>query len=342
MKVDTKERYKLQRTGLFGFSESGILLALLVLLIFMSIATRTFLSPYNLAVVLRQVSFIGIVAIGQTLVLLMGGIDLSVGSIAGLTSILGVLLMTSLHLDPFLATFLAMLIGLFFGIINGTMIAKFKLNAFIVTLATGEIFAGLILVLTKGYSITNLPTSFAVLGQGMLGPVPVPIVIFFVISLLFITILKMTPFGRSIYAIGGNREAARLVGLKVDRVEILVYGLSGLLAAVAGMLLASRMNAGQPTTGASWLMPSITAAIIGGTSLSGGVGTILGTILGATFMGILANGIVLLSISSYWERVIIGAVVIVAVIIDMIRRHREGGMIKVPFLDIGRVVKSKE
>jgi len=310
-------------TALLRQRESGILLALIALCALISGITPKFLSSYNLAIVVRQVSFIGIVAAGQTLVLLLGGIDLSVGAVAGLTAILGAMMMTTLGINPFATMLLAMLLGFAFGLVNGFMIAWLKLNAFIVTLATGEVFAGTILVLTRGYSITGIPSSFAVLGQGMVGPVPVPVVFMLAVYAILAFICSSTPFGRSLFAIGGNREAARFAGLRVERVEMLVYAIAGMLAALAGMLFVSRVNAGQPTTGASWLMPSITAAIIGGTSLTGGVGTVWGTLLGAVFMGVLANGIVLMNVSSYWERVIIGIFVIVAVLVDLVRRRGE-------------------
>ncbi len=309
---------------LLHIKESGILFALIGMCALIALATPNFLTPYNLAIVMRQVSFIGIVAAGQTLVLLLGGIDLSVGAIAGLTAILGALLMTAGGVDPFVAMSIAVGIGFVLGLVNGVFIAYLKLNAFIVTLATGEVYAGTILVLTRGYSITDLPPQFAFLGQGSIGPVPVSVVIMLIVFGTLIFVASRTPFGRSIFAIGGNRVAARFVGLRVERVEMLVYALSGMLAALAGMLFVSRMSAGQPTIGASWLMPSITAAIIGGTSLAGGVGTVFGTLLGATFMGVLANGIVLINVSSYWERVIIGLFVIIAVLVDLFRQRSEG------------------
>lgn len=307
----------------FQIKESGILLALLVLGGVLSVTTSTFLTQYNIGVVIRQVSFVAIVALGETLVLLIGGIDLSVGYVAGLCSILGCLLMTTTGLDPYLCTLITLFIGLFLGLLSGLLIAKIRLNPFIVTLAMGEIYAGMILVITKGYPVLNLPKKFTVLGQGMVGPVPIPVIIMLIITAILAYILRNTPFGRNIYAIGGNPAAARLVGISVEKIKVSVYAIAGMLAALAGMLFASRVNAGQPTTGAAWLMPVITAAIIGGTSLSGGEGTILGTILGATFMGILANGIVLLDISAYWERVIIGAVVIVAVVLDILRSRKK-------------------
>lgn len=307
--------------GFFNFKESGILLALIIMCIALSLATPNFLNQYNLGIVVRQASFVALVALGQTLVLITGGIDLSVGSVAGLSSILGAIIMTSTPINPYLAALIAILLGMIFGIINGVFISKIGLNPFIVTLATGEAFAGIILVITRGYPVLGIPPSFRYLGQGMVGPVPVPVVILILIAIVLAYILKNTPFGRYIYAIGGNEDAAKLVGIRVDKIKISVYALSGMLAALAGIIFVSRANAGQCTIGASWLMPSVTAAIIGGTSLSGGEGTILGTLIGAILMGVLANGIVLLNVSSYWERVIIGVVVLVAVIIDIIRKR---------------------
>ncbi len=307
-----------------GIKESGIILAIILMAMVITIANPNFLTPYNFQIVARQVSFIAIVAAGQTLVLLLGGIDLSVGAIAGLSAILGAMMMTGGGIDPFLSTAIAVLFGLFCGSINGMLIAKLKLNAFIVTLATGEVFAGAILVLTKGYAINGIPEIFQVLGQGTIGPVPVPVAIMLVIFAILAWVTTNTPFGRSVFAVGGNREASRFAGLHSERIEIIVYAISGGAAALAGMMFVSRMNAGQPTIGASWLMPSITAAIIGGTSLSGGVGTMFGTLLGAMFMALLGNGIVLMNVSSYWERVIIGLFVLIAVIVDLIRRQGSG------------------
>ena len=299
--------------------EGSIFLGLLFLCLILSFFTSTFLTIYNIGIVIRQVSFIAIVAIGQTLVLLTGGIDLSVGAIAGLSSILGSMMMSNAGISPLISVPAAITFGMIFGLINGLLIAKMRLNAFIVTLAIGEVLAGLILVITRGYPVLNLPKSFAVIGQGMLGIVPIPVLFMTAVVLVMNFILVSTPFGRNIYATGGSRIASNLAGIRVDNVILRVYMLSGMFAALSGILMTSRMNAGQPTIGATWVMPSVTAAIIGGTSLSGGEGTIWGTLIGAIFMGVLSNGIVLLNISSYWERVIIGVVVILAVGIDFLR-----------------------
>jgi ribose transport system permease protein len=304
-----------------NWDASGILVALVVLCLFLAISTPSFLSQYNLSVVARQASFVGLVALGQTLVLLIGGIDLSVGAAAGLSAIVGSLLLTQFGVDPYAALVLTATFGFAIGCINGFFVAKLKLNPFIVTLASWEIFAGATLVITKGYPIRPLGDDFRVFGQGTIYGIPVPVVIFLVAGAILTYVLARTRFGRNIYAIGGNRDAATLVGIRVWRVEFIVFGLAGMFAALAGILYASRMDSGQPSVGEGWLMGAITAAIIGGTSLRGGQGTIAGTIFGALLMAVLANGIVLLSISGYWERIIIGAVVLIAILVDLFRRR---------------------
>lgn len=312
-------------TRLLKTKESNILLGLLGLCLVLGITTETFLTGYNIGTVIRQVSFIAIVALGQTLVLLTAGIDLSVGTIAGLSGILASLMMSSTHmgLPPIIAVPLAVLCGMVMGLINGLLIGKLRLNAFIITLAFGEVWGGMILVITKGYPVLELPESFKVLGQGMVGFIPVPVILMVILFGIMHYVLTKTPFGRNIYATGGNMTAATLAGIKVDKEITFVYMFSGMFASIAGILMTSRMSAGQPTIGSSWVMPSVTAAIIGGTAMSGGVGTLIGTLIGATFMGILSNGIVLLGISSYWERVITGFVVILAILLDFFRARRK-------------------
>jgi ribose transport system permease protein len=300
---------------------SGITLALLLLVSVIAWASPEFLSPYNLSVVARQASFVGLVALGQTLVLLAGGIDLSVGTNAALSAIFGSLLLTRVGVHPYAVVPITAAFGLGLGLVNGFFVARLNLNPFIVTLASGEIFAGLTLAITKGYPIRPLGERFRVFGQGEFLNVPVPVLIFLAGDLVLIWLLARTRFGRNIYAVGGNRDAATLVGIRVWRTEMAVFGMAGLFAALAGILYASRMDAGQPSVGQGWLMGAITAAIIGGTSLRGGEGSVVGTTLGALLMAVLANGIVLLDVSGYWERVIIGAVVLVAVLVDLFR-HR--------------------
>ena len=312
-------------TAILKSKEINIFFGLLSLSIVLAISTDTFLTTYNIGTVIRQVSFIAIVALGQTLVLLTAGIDLSVGSIAGLSGILVSLFISDAHLGlpVVIGVPLAIMFGMGMGLMNGYLIGRLKLNAFIVTLAMGEVLGGLILVITKGYPVLELPKSFTFLGQGMVGLIPIPVIIMIIVFAIMHYVLVKTPFGRNIYATGGNKIAATLAGIKVEMEIMYVYMFSGLFSAMAGILMTSRMNAGQPTMGASWVMPSVTAAIIGGTAMSGGEGTLIGTLIGATFMGILSNGIVLLNISSYWERVIIGFVVILAVLLDYFRAKRK-------------------
>lgn len=310
-------------TGAFGrFEAIGIVAALLLLCIALALSVDTFATGYNMTVVIRQASFVGIIALGQTLVLLIGGIDLSVGAGAGLSAIFGAILLTSLGVHPYLVIPFTCLFGFALGMINGALVAYARLNPFIVTLASLEIFAGATLVITQGNPIRPLGPQFGWFGKGDILGVPVPVVIFIAIAIILAFVLNRTRFGRNIYAIGGNRPAAVLIGIPVQRIEMLVFGLAGMLAALAGILYASRLDSGQPSVGEGWLMPAITASIIGGVSLRGGQGTISGTVAGALLMAVLGNGIVLLSISGYWQRVIVGVVVLVAILIDLLRRNR--------------------
>ena len=209
-------------TKFWRWEASGILVALIALMVVLSLTADHFLSSYNAAVVARQAAFVGLVALGQTLVLLVGGIDLSVGAAAGLSAIVGALMLTGAGVHPFLVIPLTMLFGMALGLINGLFVAGLRLNPFIVTLATWEIFAGLTLVITKGYPIRPLGEQFTMFGKGDILGVPVPVVIFLVLGLFLIWLLTQTRFGRNVFAVGGNREAAILAGIHVRRVELLV------------------------------------------------------------------------------------------------------------------------
>ena len=299
---------------------SGALIALLALCALLAVASPYFFTLNNMPIVLRNASFVGLVALGQTLVLLIGGIDLSVGAAAGLSAVVGALMLTKLGIHPYLVIPLTALFGLLLGFANALFVAKLRLNPFIVTLASGEIFAGLNLVITQGYPVRPLGPQFRMFGQTEIYGMPVPVLVFFGAALVLWWMLTRTRFGRNIYAVGGNRDAAALVGIRVWRVEFIVFGLAGMLAALAGILYASRMDAAQPSVGEGWMLSAITAAIIGGTSLRGGEGTIIGTVFGALLLTVLQNGTVLMNVSGYWQRVIIGSVVLVAVLVDLFRR----------------------
>ena len=299
---------------------SGVLFALIILTLLLALTSPNFFTLTNIPIVLRNASFVGMVALGETLVILVGGIDLSIGTAAGLSAIIGALMLTQLGVPPLVAIPLTLLFGFALGLINSVFVAKLRLNPFIVTLASGEIFAGAILVITQGYPIRPLGSPFILLGQSAVLGIPLPFLFFIGAALLLWWVLAKTRFGRNIYAVGGNREAAALVGIRVERVEMLVFGLAGMFAALAGILYASRMDAAQPTVGEGWMLSAITAAIIGGTSLRGGEGTIIGTVFGALLLTVLQNGTVLLNVSGYWERIIIGSVVLVAALVDLLRR----------------------
>lgn len=300
-------------------TSASIVLFILVFGAVLTAVSKNFLTTYNIGIILRQMSFFGIAALGQTLVLIIGGIDLSVGSTAGLGGIMFAYFMVRMGIPPVVSIFMALAIGALIGFLNGLIITKFKLGPFIVTLAAGGIISGIILVITQGSTISGITGPVLFLGQGMLGVIPVPIVIFVFIALVLTYVLKNTPFGRELYAIGGNVAASRLVGIKTEDRIRMVYVLSGILAAFGGVLMACRYNSGQPTIGTSWVMNSITAAVIGGTSMAGGVGSMFGTIIGALMMTELSNSIVVLNVSQYWEQVMTGGVVLVAVAIDALR-----------------------
>jgi len=305
--------------NIFRTTEFNILLAILIIVALLSIMTPNFATSYNIGTLIRQISFIAMVAFGQTLVLITAGIDLSVGAVAGLCAMISSWLMINTGIDPYICIVIGIMSGALIGSINGFFISKVKINAFIVTLAVGEISAGFILVLTKGRTMTGIPEKAVHLGQGMLGPIPFPVIYMIILAIVLVYLLRNTPFGRFIYAIGDNETAGRLVGIKVDNIKIFVYMISSAIAAFSGIIFICRLSTGQPSIGQEWLFPSVTAAILGGTSLSGGVGGIIGTLLGATLMGILNNAIVLLDVSPYWQRVFIGFIVLVAVVFDQLR-----------------------
>jgi ribose transport system permease protein len=308
-------------TRFWRWEASGILVALIVLMTALTLATDNFMTSFNMSVVARQAAFIGLVALGQTLVLLVGGIDLSVGAAAGLSAIVGSIALTQWGIHPYLIIPFTMLFGLCLGFINGAFVAGLRLNPFIVTLATWEIFAGLTLVITQGYPVRPLGETFGYFGRGSILGIPIPVLIFLAAGIILIWVLSQTRFGRNIFAVGGNRDAAILAGIRARWVEFMAFGLAGMFAALAGILYASRMDAGQPSVGEGWLMAAITAAILGGTSLRGGQGSIVGTMLGALLLAVLANGTVLMNVSGFWQRVIVGVVVLVAVLVDLLRRR---------------------
>ncbi|SES06170.1 ABC transporter permease subunit [Salisediminibacterium halotolerans] len=295
----------------------GPLIGLLLIVAIVSILNPSFLSPTNLFNLLRQVSVNALIAFGMTYVILTGGIDLSVGSTLALSSAVGASLMAA-GVDPIFAMLLALLAGAVLGALNGVFIAKGKVAPFIATLATMTIYRGLTLVLTDGRPVTGLGDSvaFEMYGRGYILGVPVPAITMILSFVILYLILKKTTFGRRVYAVGGNEEAALLSGIKADRIKIYVYSLTGFLAATAGMILTSRLNSAQPTAGQMYELDAIAAVVLGGTSLTGGRGWIVGTLIGALIIGVIDNGLNLLGVSSFYQQVVKGSVILFAVMVD--------------------------
>jgi len=304
----------------YGARNSGILIALVLFCVILSLSLDTFLTLDNILSVFRQVSINAILAFGMTCVLIVGGIDLSIGSIVATAGCLAVALMTTLHMDIIPALLLTMAFGVVCGLINGALSAFTKIPPFIITLATMKSIRGVGYILTSGKSLMSDNEVFNTIGNGLIfDKLPIPIIIVAVLLIVTAILLGRTRFGRRMYAIGGNREAAIFTGVNVKKITLIVYVISGLFAAIAGILLASRVYSGQPTSGEGYEGDAIAAAVLGGTSFSGGIGTVGGTIIGALVMGILNNGMNLLGVPFYWQYVIKGIVIILAVYIDTIK-----------------------
>lgn len=306
--------------------KSQSLIALFVLCFVISLLSDKFLTTNNLWNVLRQISVNVCISVGMTLVVLTAGIDLSVGSVLAFTAaVCAGLLKNGIAFESFdlfigfttLGGILAaLLIGLLIGIFNGWVITRFSLPPFVVTLAMLTIARGATMLYTQGMPISNLGASFEFIGSGWFIGIPVPVWISLIVVLVVVFISKKTTFGRYIYAIGGNEKAAFLSGININAIKLTVYGIAGMMAAVGGILVSSRLNSAQPNAGTSYELDSIAAVVIGGTSLSGGIGTVTGTVIGATIIGVLNNGLVLLNVSPFWQQVVKGLVILLAVVID--------------------------
>lgn len=306
--------------------EFGIGIAFVLEFIFFALLSPYFFTPDNLLNVSLQASITAIIAAGMTFVILTGGIDLSVGSLVAFAGIVSTTVLKS-GLPPAAGFGAAILAGVAVGSLSGAFagfcITRFNIAPFIVTLATMTIWRGAAFVWTDGRPVWELPAGFAFLGNGRVLAVPVPTIIMVLTFIASHIILTRTRFGRYVYAVGGNIEAARLAGIRTWRVLVNVYVLSGTLAALSGILLASRMNSGQPNAGVSYELDVIAAVVVGGTSLSGGAGSIVGTFIGAMLIAVLRNGLNLLNVNSYIQQVIVGVVILLAVMLDQIRRRRK-------------------
>jgi ribose transport system permease protein len=291
-------------------------IGLLILVIVLSFMSPYFLTIPNILNIIRQVSIIAIVSFGMTMVILTGGIDLSVGSMLAFAGAISAGMMVNSGFNVFLAILIGLAAGTALGFFNGLAVAKAKLPAFIVTLAMMTVARGFTLIYTDGRPISGFNETFRFFGAGYLGRIPIPVVIMFMFLIVIYVLLKKTPLGRYIYAIGGNETATKLSGINTDKIKIAVYALNGFLAAVSGIILTSRLNSAQPMAGEGYELDAIAAVVLGGTSLSGGSGTVIGTIVGALIIAVLNNGLNLLNVSSFYQLVAKGAVILLAVFLD--------------------------
>ncbi|GAB2645607.1 ABC transporter permease [Emticicia sediminis] len=294
----------------------GIFVVFITICLILSFISPQFLTVSNWTIIITQASINALLAFGVTFVIITGGIDLSLSSMVAVTGVTAAMLA---HPDTFpvaLPIFAGLLAGLLMGVFNGFIITKSKIAPFIVTLGTMTIGRGLALILSKGRPISNLSDSFNFIGGGEVLGIPFPIIVLIIIFTICSITLKKTLLGRYIYAVGGNEQAARASGINVNQVKMAVYSISGLLAGLAGVLLTSRITTGQPNAGAGFELDAIAAAVIGGTSTSGGTGTMTGTLVGVLLIGVINNGLDLLNVTSYYQQVVMGIIIIGAVVLD--------------------------
>ncbi|MEJ2549642.1 MAG: ABC transporter permease [Anaerolineales bacterium] len=308
-----------------GRQEFGVALILLVLVVFLSLYTDTFLTSTNIFNILRAFSWIALSAFGQCMVIITAGIDLSVGSVMGLSGLASAMLLAEGIPVP-VAVIGGLVAGLLVGIANGLMITKGKLPPFIATLGTLLMARGLCYGLTGGWPVRELDPSFRYLGQhdipiGTIG-VPLPLIFTLVFATISAVFLNRTVWGYRIYAVGGSETATRLSGINTDSVKIMVYSLCGLLTAIGGVLMTARLGVAAPTAAYGYELDVIAAAVVGGTSLMGGEGTILGVLIGTVVMQVLRNGLVLVGVSAYWLQAVQGLVIVTAIMLDQLRKRR--------------------
>lgn len=318
----TKQNFIIKSFCDFFINNIGIIIALALICIILAFSTPVFLTQDNMLSVLRQVSTNMCLALGMTLIIMLGGIDLSVGSIVAMAGTLTVGFISIGDMGIVPAILLGLLIGTLCGAANGAAIAYTGIPPFIVTLAMMMIARGIGYIYSGGQSIRIFDDSFTDIGTGYLGVIPYPVIYMFLFIIIMLVLVNKTRLGTYIYALGGNREAARLSGIPIKRVEIIVYTIAGFLAAFAGIVLAARMYSGQPSVAQGYEMDAIAACVLGGISMSGGIGRISGTILGVFVIGIINNGLNLLGVNSFWQLVAKGVIIFLAVYVDILKRKR--------------------
>jgi ribose transport system permease protein len=306
---------------IYYLEKFGTVIGFVLLLIILSFSSPYFLTVSNLMSVLRQGVALSLVAIGMTYAIISGGIDLSVGSIMAVSGCTSALLMANFGVNWILACLVGLAAGVLSGMIVGYFIAFWNLQPFIMSLVMMSAARGLALVLTNGIPVAGFPTKFAFLGTGWIFGVPFPVIISIILYIVFAVILKRMQFGVGVYAVGGNAEAAHYSGINVKKVLILVYSISGFLSALAGIIMTSRLNSGQPILGEMIELDGIAAVVIGGTAMSGGQGGLFGTMMGVLIIIFLHNGLNIIGVSAFWQKVAIGLVILGAVLIEQIRQR---------------------
>ena len=305
----------------------GIIIALLAMFIFLTVfpTTRsTFLTPKNMFNILRQNASNLFLATGMTMVIILGGIDLSVGSVIALSGVVAAGCVVNFGLPEAVGFIAAIAVGAAVGLFNGFIICKTDIPPFIVTLASMNITKGIALVLTGGAPIRCMTDAFKFPGAGYVGPVPTPVILMFIIFILAALMINKTQLGRHIYAVGGNVQAAKFSGISVQKVKLIVYAYTGVMAGIAGVVIASRLYSGQPTAGDGAEMDAIASVVVGGTSMSGGSGRIGGTLIGVLIIGVLNNGLNLMGVDSNFQYIVKGLVILLAVYVDFLRNKKAG------------------
>lgn len=299
----------------------GVLAVLVFIFVVSALVSPYFLTGYNLSIVGRGLAFVALITIGQASLMILGELDLSLGTIGGLAGVVSGMLMVQLGLHPAPAIALSVGFGALLGMVNGLLVTKLKLYSLVLTIGTAGIYGGAILVATRGVAITGIPKEIQFLGRGDIHGVPMPFVIVMLVLAVAILVTIRTAFGRYMYAIGNNADAAQMLGIPVDRVRVAVFTAAGGLAALAGTLMVARLGTAQPSIGNSWVLGPIAAAVIGGVATTGGVGTLIGAIFGAAIIAIIENVIVLTGVSPYWQGIVSGVIVVLAISFDSLSRR---------------------
>lgn len=321
-KVTEKNNNKIFRSIMNFFRDYPIVLVVIVMSIILSFVAPNFLTNTNIMNVLRQVSMIAILAVGAYFVLVGGNFDLSVGSTVGLVSCLFAIFMSRWNIPPYISIVISLGVGVLMGCMNGLLVAKLGIPAFIATLGTMSINRGAVYVMTNNYSISGINEKIQFLGTGYFMGLPVPVVIMIVLFLIAELVSQFTKYGRYLYSTGGNKEAAYLAGINTTKMIFSTFAISGFFAAISAIILTARVASGQPNAGIGWELEAVTAAVIGGVSIYGGVGRVFGVLFGAILIGILNNGMTLLDVSANYQQIIKGLVLILAIGFDVIRAKK--------------------